>query len=184
MGYVPTPDELYHAYSTGWFPMAEESGEIGWYKPHVRAIIPIENFQASHSLRKSARKMEWEFDRDFANIMDECANREETWISREIKDAYVRLFDLGYAHCCGTYRNGSLIGGVYCVAFGNALFAESMFHIETDAGKVALWKLVEKAGQAGVELFEVQFLTPHLATLGAIEIEEDEYFTLLEKALR
>jgi leucyl/phenylalanyl-tRNA--protein transferase len=164
--------------------MAEESGEIGWYKPHVRAIIPIDAFHASRSLKKSARKMEWEFDRDFSAIMDECASREETWISPEIKTAYCRLFELGYAHCCGTYRNGVLIGGVYCVAFGNALFAESMFHKETDAGKVALWKLVERAAQAGVELFEVQFLTPHLATLGAIEIEEDEYFALLEKALR
>jgi leucyl/phenylalanyl-tRNA--protein transferase len=164
--------------------MAEDNGEIGWYKPHVRAIIPIGRFHASSSLKKSARKFEWEFDYDFAAIMDECSNREETWISAEIKAAYCRLFDLGYAHCCGTYRSGKLIGGVYCAAFGNALFAESMFHKETDAGKVALWKLLEKAEGAGIELFEVQFLTPHLASLGAIEIEEDEYNVLLQKALR
>lgn len=163
--------------------MAEENGEVGWYKPHVRAIIPIGGFHASASLRKSARKLEWEFDRDFAEIMENCSNREETWISAEIKTAYCRLFELGYAHCCGAYKGGKLVGGVYCAAFGNALFAESMFRTVTDAGKVALWKLCEKAGESGIELFEVQFLTPHLASLGAIEIEEDEYFALLAKAL-
>ena len=164
--------------------MAEGDGEIGWYKPYSRAIIPIGGFHASASLRKSARKLEYEFDRDFAEIMEACSDREETWISPEIKLAYKNLFDLGYAHCCGTYKNNKLVGGVYCASFGNAMFAESMFHKETDAGKVALWKLTEKAQQTGFELFEVQFLTPHLKTLGAIEIDDAEYFALLEKALR
>lgn len=164
--------------------MAEENGEIGWYKPQVRAIIPIGEFHASTSLRKSARKFEYEFDTDFASIMNGCADREDTWISAEIKAAYARLFELGYAHCCGVYRLGELVGGVYCAAFGNAMFAESMFHKENDAGKVALWKLIEMAGDAGYELFEVQFLTPHLASLGAVEIDEEEYFRLLESALR
>jgi leucyl/phenylalanyl-tRNA--protein transferase len=163
--------------------MAEANGEIGWYKPHTRAIFPIGVFRVSTSLRKSARKLEWEFDRDFTAIMDACADREETWISPEIKEAYTRLFKLGYAHCCGTYRNNSLVGGVYCASFGNAMFAESMFHKETDAGKVALWKLIEKAEEMGFELFEVQFLTPHLQTLGAIEIDDVEYFPMLERAL-
>src|SRR5688572_10899891 len=137
--------------------MAEEDGSIGWYKPHVRAVIPIGGFHASTSLKKSARKLEWEFDRDFEAIIDSCAEREETWISPEIKTAYCRLFHLGYAHCCGTYKNGKLVGGVYGASFGNAIFAESMFHRETDAGKVALWKLVERAEETGFELFEVQF---------------------------
>src|SRR5688572_8172299 len=112
--------------------MAEDGGEIGWYKPQVRAIFPIGRFRVSKSLNKSARRYEWEFDRDFEAIMEACADREETWISAEIKAAYSRLFKLGYAHCCGVYRNNKLVGGVYCVAFGNAMFAESMFHYETD----------------------------------------------------
>ena len=164
--------------------MAEEGGEIGWYKPQIRAIIPIGKFRVSASLKKSARKFEWDFDRDFEAIMEACSDRDETWISPEIKAAYSNLFRLGYAHCCGTYRNNKLVGGVYCAAFGNAMFAESMFHYETDAGKVALWKLIEKAEELGFELFEVQFLTPHLESLGAIEIDDAEYFPLLKKALR
>lgn len=164
--------------------MAEEAGEIGWYKPKVRAVIPIGSFRVSTSLKKSARKFEWEFDRDFQAIVDACAERTETWISSEIKAAYSNLFRLGFAHCCGTYRNNKLVGGVYCAAFGNAMFAESMFHFETDAGKVALWKLIERAEEMGFELFEVQFLTPHLERLGAIEIHDDEYFTMLATALR
>jgi leucyl/phenylalanyl-tRNA--protein transferase len=163
--------------------MAEEGGEIGWYKPKVRAIIPIGAFRVSKSLRKSAHKFEWEFDRDFEAIVDRCAERTETWISSEIKAAYSNLFRLGFAQCCGTYRNNKLVGGVYCAAFGNAIFAESMFHIETDAGKVALWKLMERAEALGFELFEVQFLTPHLESLGAIEIDDEEYFAKLARAL-
>ena len=163
--------------------MAEEGGEIGWYKPNVRAVIPIGKFRVSTSLKKSARKFEWEFDHDFEAIVDGCAERAETWISPEIKAAYSNLFRLGFAHCCGTYRNTKLVGGVYCAAFGNAMFAESMFHFETDAGKVALWKLIEKAEELGFKLFEVQFLTPHLESLGGIEIDDDEYFAKLAKAL-
>ena len=163
--------------------MAEEGGEIGWYKPKSRAVIPIGRFRVSTSLTKSARKFEWEFDRDFEAIMDGCSERDETWISPEIKVAYSSLFRLGFAHCCGTYRNNKLVGGVYCAAFGNAMFAESMFHLETDAGKVALWKLIEKAEELGLELFEVQFLTPHLESLGGIEIDDEEYITMLAKAL-
>jgi leucyl/phenylalanyl-tRNA--protein transferase len=163
--------------------MAEDDGRISWYKPAVRAVIPIDGFHVSKSLKKSARRFEWEFDRDFSAVMDACADRDETWISREIKLAYNHLFNLGYAHSCATYKNSKLAGGVYCAAFGNAMFAESMFHFETDAGKVALWKLVEYAAEKGFTLFEVQFLTPHLKSLGAVEIEEGEYFMLLEKAL-
>jgi len=87
------------------------------------------------------------------------------------------------AHCCGTYRGGNLVGGVYAAAFGAAMFGESMFHCETDAGKAALWRLVEKAGKCGYELFEVQFLTPHLESLGAVEIEDEDYFPMLRVAL-
>ena len=163
--------------------MADETGNIDWYRPYIRAIIPTDSFHKSKSLAKSAHRYEYEFDRDFDKVMDGCANREETWISSEIKQAYCSLFDLGMAHCCATYKAGKLVGGVYAAAFGAAMFAESMFHTETDAGKVALWKLTERATECGYELFEVQFLTPHLETLGAIEMEDEEYFPILERAL-
>ena len=162
--------------------MADETGKIDWYRPYVRAIIPIGKFRVSRSLAKSARKLEYEFDRDFSAVIDECAKREETWISPEIKQAYIALFNLGQAHCCSVYKNDKLVGGVYAAAFGAAMFGESMFHAQTDAGKVALWKLIEKAGESGYELFEVQFLTPHLESLGAIELEDDEYFPILDRA--
>lgn len=161
-----------------------DTGKLEWYKPYKRAIIPIDEFHASRSLKKSARKYEIYFDRDFDAIVDACADRDETWISPEIKTAYRRLFDEGHAHCCGAYRELQLVGGVYAVAFGAAMFAESMFHTATDAGKVALWHLVETAKQCGYGLFEVQFLTPHLETMGAAEIEDEQYFPLLERALK
>ncbi|MDQ2986078.1 MAG: leucyl/phenylalanyl-tRNA--protein transferase [Armatimonadota bacterium] len=160
-----------------------ETGKVDWYKPYKRAIIPIDGFHASRSMKKSARKYEICFDRDFDAIVDGCGSRDETWISPEIKAACRRLFDEGHAHCCGAYRELQLVGGVYTVAFGAAMFAESMFHTETDAGKVALWHMVENAKQCGYGLFEVQFLTPHLETLGAIEIEDERYFSMLERAL-
>jgi leucyl/phenylalanyl-tRNA--protein transferase len=163
--------------------MADESGEIGWYKPHRRAIIPVGRFGASTSLKKSARRFEYEFDRDFDAIVDECSNRDETWISPEIKSAYSLLFERGMAHCCGTYLGEKLVGGIYAAAFGAAMFGESMFHTETDAGKVALWRLIEQAKDCGYELFEVQFLTPHLESLGAVEIEDADYYPMLRRAL-
>jgi leucyl/phenylalanyl-tRNA--protein transferase len=163
--------------------MADERGRIEWYRPHVRAVIPMGGFRVSRSLAKSSRRFEYEFDKDFSAVMDGCADRDETWISREIKAAYCRLFELGLAHCCSIYWSETLVGGVYAVAFGGAMFGESMFHTATDAGKVALWKLVERAGECGYQLFEVQFLTPHLESLGALEIQDAEYFPMLERAL-
>lgn len=163
--------------------MADADGEINWYKPHRRAIIPIGKFRVSKSLRKSAKRFEHEFDRDFEAIIDACSAREETWISPGIKAAYTKLFDSGVAHCCGTFLGEELVGGAYAAAFGGAMFGESMFHCETDAGKVALWRLVEQAEKCGYELFEVQFLTPHLESLGAIEIDDDDYFPMLSRAV-
>jgi len=163
--------------------MADETGEIGWYKPRSRAIIPFDRFRVSKSLKKSAGRFEYEFDRDFMAVVDACSNREETWISPEIKAAYSKLFDDGMAHSCATYLGEELVGGVFAVTFGAAMFGESMFHSQADAGKVALWRLCQQAEKCGYELFEVQFLTPHLESLGAVEIDDDEYFPLLRLAL-
>jgi len=164
--------------------MGEAAGQIDWYRPHKRAIIPLGKFKVSSSLRKSARRFEYVLDVDFKSVINACADREETWISAEIEAAYVRLFEIGMAHSCATYRGEKLVGGVYAASFGAAMFGESMFHYETDAGKVALWKLIESAEASGYELFEVQFLTPHLQSLGAIEIDNSDYFPLLSRALK
>lgn len=163
--------------------MADEAGQIDFYKPHRRAILPLDGFHAARTLRKSARRFEVRFDEGFDEIVHACSDREETWISPEIKASYRKLFDAGCAHCVGAYRDRDLEGGVYAAAFGSALFAESMFHRARDAGKVALWSLVQSARASGITLFEVQFLTPHLESLGAIEIDNQTYETMLAEAM-
>lgn len=175
------------AYANGFFPMPHpETDEICWFNPDPRAIIPLDGMHVSRSLRRSLRQRGFEssVNQDFRSVIEGCSQREETWISQEIKRAYSQLHDEGHAHSLEVWQNGRLVGGIYGVALGGAFFAESKFHRVTDASKAALYYLTQHLKRVGFELLEVQFLIPHLASLGAIEISAQVYKGLLESALK
>jgi len=189
--YAITPHLLLRAYSIGLFPMAEsaEDDQLYWVDPERRAVFPLDGFAVSRSLAKTVRSDRFDVavDRDFDAVIDACAapafRRERTWINMEIRRLYGELFDLGFAHTVECRREGRLVGGLYGVALGSAFFGESMFHLERDASKVALAHLVARLRTAGFQLLDTQFITPHLASLGAIEISRDAYHRALEQAL-
>jgi leucyl/phenylalanyl-tRNA--protein transferase len=189
--YAITPQILLRAYSIGLFPMAEsaEEEQLFWVDPQERAIFPLDAFKISHSLAKTLRsdRFEVRIDQDFDAVIDACAasapKRENTWINGEIRRLYRELFDLGFVHTVECWRAGALVGGLYGVAMRSAFFGESMFHRETDASKVALSHLVGRLRSGGFRLLDTQFMTTHLASLGAIEISRDAYHDLLEHAL-
>lgn len=186
-----TPELLLEAYAVGVFPMAEsrEGDTLVWVRPDLRGIFPLETFHVPRSLRKVLRQDRFEVfvDRDFEGIMRRCAKpapgREETWINDEILTSYTALHERGFAHSVESYLDGELVGGLYGVSLGGAFFGESMFSFATDASKVALCHLVGRLKQTGYTLLDTQFLTPHLARFGGIEIPATEYKVLLEKAL-
>jgi len=182
-----TAELLLRAYANGYFPMAEpQTGEIGWFHPDPRAILPLDGFHLSRSLKKVIDKKNFRvsFDTAFDSVMAGCADRDDTWISDEIFRVYGQLFNLGYGHSVEVWHEGELAGGLYGVALGGAFFAESKFHRVTNASKVAVWALVERMKKSGMSLLEVQYLTPHLASLGAIEVTDREYKRRLRDALR
>ncbi len=177
---------LLRAYSEGFFPMADpEDGRIGWYSPDPRAIIPLDGFRVTRSLKRTVERGTFAVttDLDFPEVISRCAERDETWISREIGEAYTELWREGYGHSVECRSGGELAGGLYGVAVGGAFFGESMFSLRTDASKVALVYLVRILRERGFTLLDVQFMTPHLARFGAIEIPRDTYFGLLARAL-
>ena len=180
------PAVLEYAYSSGAFPMPDERGIIRWYQPDPRAVLPLARFHASHSLLRKIRKGAFTvtYDQDFNGVMRGCAAREPTWITPEFIRAYTALQHLGKAHSVEVWLEAKLAGGVYGVHLGGAFFAESKFHTVTDASKVALAKLAERLQARGFALLEVQFLTPHLAQFGVIEIPHAEYMRRLEEALK
>ncbi|HEV2054508.1 MAG TPA: leucyl/phenylalanyl-tRNA--protein transferase [Methylomirabilota bacterium] len=182
-----TPEGVELAYRHGIFPMADErSGEVLWFRPDPRAIIPLDGFHVSQSLARSIKRATFEirFDTDFEGVMRGCADRPEgTWISDRFVEVYAALHRAGKAHSVEAWREGRLVGGVYGLALGGAFMAESMFHRETDASKVALAALVPRLREQGFILLDVQYLTPHLESLGAVEITRREYERRLERAL-
>lgn len=179
---IPT-ELLLEAYRRGIFPMAMANGEIGWFSPDPRAIIPLDEFHVPHGLKRTLRRnlFEIRIDTAFERVMEECARRDETWISKEIIASYCALHRHGFAHSVETWMDGELAGGLYGVSIGAAFFGESMFHRVTDASKVALWGLVERLRQNGFRLLEVQWITPHLKMFGAIEIPGHNYTKLLNQ---
>ncbi len=183
-----TPELVLAAYAQGIFPMAEnrDARDIFWVDPRRRGILPLDRFHASRSLRRRIRHGEVSitFDRDFAGVVAGCADREETWINDEIAALYRALHQRGDAHSIEVWRDGALVGGVYGVTIGAAFFGESMFSRQTDASKVALAYLVDRLKGQGFVLFDTQFLTSHLASLGAIEIGRRDYHYRLARALR
>ncbi|GAA3856242.1 leucyl/phenylalanyl-tRNA--protein transferase [Celeribacter arenosi] len=182
------PELLLQAYANGVFPMAEnrDDDDIYWVDPTHRGVFPLDSFHISRTLARTIRRGRFSvtLNRDFAGVVDGCAAREETWINDTIYDLYLSLNDLGYAHSVEVYEGTSLVGGVYGVTLGSAFFGESMFSRRTDASKVALAYLVARLKRAGFTLFDTQFLTPHLASLGAIEIPREEYRAQLAEALQ
>ncbi len=179
------PELLLQGYRLGVFPMAMEDDSIAWFSPDPRAIIPLDRFHVPHDLRRVRRKQAFEikFDNRFAEVIRECAKRKDTWINREIIESYEKLHELGYAHSIETWSNGKLAGGLYGVTVGGAFFGESMFHKVTDASKIALVALVEHLRAREFGLLDTQWLTPHLAQFGAIEISRTEYLHLLAGAV-
>ncbi len=180
------PERLLAAYAAGIFPMADETGNVHWLAPDPRAVIPLDGFNVSRSLRSVRRGGAFQFtiNHAFVEVIEACADREEgTWISQEIHDAYCRLHQLGYGHSVEAWKGDQLAGGLYGVAIGGALFGESMFHRVTDASKAALVVLVERMRERGFTLLDVQFLTDHLRQFGAVEIPRVEYETRLRQAI-
>lgn len=181
-----SPHLLRQAYAQGYFPMPHpHSNELLWLSPDPRAIIPLDGMHISRSLQRTMRRghLSYSYDRDFAGVMQGCSERPDTWITDEFKVAYARLHAEGYAHSVEIWEGTNLVGGVYGVSLHGAFFAESKFHRVTDASKMAIVMLVERMKACGMELLEVQFLTDHLKTLGAIEIPRRQYMQLLSQAL-
>jgi leucyl/phenylalanyl-tRNA--protein transferase len=182
------PDDLLAAYSQGVFPMAvNKRGDIRWFSPDPRAIIPLdERFHVPHGLKRRLKQNPFEItvDKDFERVIRECGKRrEDTWISEEMIESYCNLHRLGFAHSVEARLGGKLVGGLYGVHIGGAFFGESMFHRATDASKVALVALVERLRARGFALLDTQWQTPHLSRFGTIEIPRREYLRLLKKAV-
>ncbi|MDX5319785.1 MAG: leucyl/phenylalanyl-tRNA--protein transferase [Bacteroidota bacterium] len=183
-----TPAQVIQGYTMGVFPMAhpEEDNTIYWYEPKMRGILPLDGLKVSKSLRRRIEKEEFEvtINKSFVEVIEACSAREETWISQEIQQVYSELHQDGWAHSVECWKDGNLVGGLYGVAIKKAFFGESMFHRATDASKVALYYLVEWLKENDFQLLDMQYLTPHLATLGGIEIPQKRYLTLLNRALK
>ena len=188
---VIDPIMLLRAYAIGVFPMsnAADDPDIFWVEPRKRAILPLNGFHLSHSLRKTIRADRFTVtaDRAFAEVVQSCAettsDRQETWINRPIYEASLRLHAMGHAHSIECWAGGELAGGLYGISLGRAFFGESMFSRRTDASKVALAWLVARLRVGGFTLLDCQFMTEHLASLGAVEISAARYSALLEVAV-
>ncbi|HEU6441307.1 MAG TPA: leucyl/phenylalanyl-tRNA--protein transferase [Microvirga sp.] len=186
-----TPEILLKAYAAGIFPMAEDADDpsLFWVEPRERGIIPLDAFHVPKRLARTIRSDEFEvlIDQDFDAVIAGCAapatDREKTWINRRIRDLYGQLFDAGFCHTVEVYRDGRLVGGLYGVRLKGAFFGESMFHKERDASKVALVHLVARLKRGGFTLLDTQFVTPHLAQFGAIEIPRRIYKQMLRLAM-
>lgn len=185
------PETLIYAYRHGVFPMVSNErsdavSDLIWWSPQTRAVIPLEGLKVSRTMRRSAKKFEIRFDTQFENVMRNCAapHRDNGWITEEFIDAYVRLHHLGWAHSVEVIdENGFLAGGLYGLRINKFFAGESMFHLVRDASKVALMALVQIMKSSNMSLLDVQWLTPHLVSLGAVSIKRDEYLRQLEIAV-
>jgi leucyl/phenylalanyl-tRNA--protein transferase len=187
------PGTLLAAYRSGLFPMhvafdndGERSEVIGWWSPQPRGVLPLDSMVVSRSLRQSCGRLRTTADLAFDAVVEGCADRgaEGQWINGEIRAAYRRLHELGWAHSIETWQGDDLVGGLYGVSVGGLFAGESMFYRVTDASKVALVRLVEDLRADGRHrLLDVQWVTPHLASLGAVEVEREEYRRRLTSAL-
>lgn len=185
------PGTLLAAYRRGMFPMpdpgARRAERVAWFSPNPRGIIPIDRLHVSRSLRRSLRRYEVRCNTRFLDVITACADprRPGAWITPAIIAAYSRLHDLGWVHSIETYdRDDTLVGGLYGVRINRFFAGEAMFSAAVDASKVALVRLVEQLQRDGVMLLDVQWTTPHLASLGAVDIARGDYLDLLADAIR
>ena len=182
-----TPELLVRAYAAGIFPMADDADDpdVFWVDPRRRGVLPLDRFHVSRSLRRTilSGRWSWTANRAFEDVLDGCAARDTTWLNWPIREAMVALHAAGVAHSQEVWIDGELAGGVYGVALGGAFFGESMFSARRDGSKVALAVLTRRLADAGFALFDTQFVTPHLQTLGAVEICRDDYRSRLARAL-
>ncbi len=187
---VLSPELIIHGYHIGIFPMADSAhGKVRWYLPKMRAIIPLENFRVSRSLRQVINKnlFEIRFNTDFRTVIMNCAaprkDSTETWISKDIIFAYYKLHELGYAHSVEAYQNDELVGGLYGVSIGGAFFGESMFYKVSNASKVALFALVSRLREREFKLLDSQFMNENVQRFGAIEVPHTDYMSRLNHAI-
>lgn len=185
-----SPERLLLAYENGIFPWYSEGDPILWFSPDPRMVFLPEDFRFSKTLLKtvSSGKFSVRVDTDFAAVIENCARvgrkgQSGTWITEEMKAAYGKLHELGYAHSFETYLEGMLVGGLYGVSLGGAFFGESMFHLETDASKAALFHLARKCREFGFDFIDSQVPTDHMRTLGGREISRKEFLLALESSL-
>jgi len=186
MGGDLRPETLLAAYRAGIFPMPIEGcPSMAWWSPDPRAVLPLERFAPSRSLRRSMRRYETTIDESFREVVEGCADpdRPHGWITAEIAEAYACLHELGWAHSIEVWRERELVGGMYGVSIGALFAGESKFHRARDASKVAVARMVELLEPYGHAVFDVQWITPHLESLGAVEIPRDEYLRRVEAAV-
>jgi leucyl/phenylalanyl-tRNA--protein transferase len=178
------PGTILDAYRRGLFPMRAD-GLLAWWSPDPRGVIPLDGFHTSRSLRSVIPRFEIRIDTAFEAVMRGCADPRRThgWIDGSFVAAYSRLHELGWAHSVETWQDGALVGGLYGLRIGGLFAGESMFHRVTDASKVACWATVELLRLDGATLFDVQWTTPHLRTLGAVDVPRAEYLDALARAL-
>ncbi len=182
-----TPETLLRAYAAGVFPMAEsrDAAELFWVNPRMRGVFPLDGFRISRSLRRRLMRGGYTVtaDKAFTKVVAACAARDETWINPGLERLYQALHARGAAHSLEVWQDGALTGGVFGVTLGGAFFGESMFSRRTDGSKIALAYLVDLLNRAGFVLFDTQFITPHLASLGAVELPRSRYLERLGQAL-
>lgn len=180
------PGTILAAYRSGLFPMPlRDDGTIGWWSPNPRGVIELDDLKVSRSLRRSCKRYKVTHNQAFARVIDTCRRlpRHGHWITKEMRDAYTRLHRLGWAHSVESWEDGNLVGGLYGISIGGFFAGESMFHIRTDASKVALTYLVALMGQGdGHRLLDTQWMTDHLRSLGGIELSRSDYLADLELA--
>ena len=185
---VLTPELLLQGYASGIFPMAEsrDDPEIFWVDPKLRGVLPLDGFHMSRSLMRDMRRTDWRLQTNtaFEAVVDGCADRIDTWINPDIHRLYLELHQIGHAHSFEIWDEARLVGGVYGVTLGTAFFGESMFSRATNGSKMALAAAVDHLLRARFTLFDTQFITPHLASLGAIEITRAAYHRKLAQAMR
>ena len=185
-----TAETLVYAYASGVFPMAEETGEILWYSPDPRAIIPIQSYQPAKSLRPfiNQKRFEIRIDTSFEQVMRNCAlprpTENETWISEEMIAAYTELHRMGLAHSVEAWQDGKLVGGLYGVALGAAFFGESMFSLVSNSSKIAFHYLVQILREQNYQLLDSQMMNDNVLRYGAIDIPRSAYLRRLAKALK
>jgi len=179
------PGTVLHAYRNGVFPMHVRRNKLGWWSPDPRGVFLPGGLIVSRSLRKAMNRFEIRIDTAFRDVMLSCADprRPHAWINRDIVRAYTQLHTMGWAHSVETWRDGRLVGGLYGVAIGGLFAGESMFHRETDASKVALVALISRLDDHPDTLVDCQWLTPHLASLGAVALPREQYLERLRRAL-